>query len=95
MGKLLTTTLILSAIFVNPSLAQYYYKDIISNKQLMADMAIYKEHKIKTITVNSFEADEQPSKGFFCEKKNKQRLPQNGNLYPFICNYKININFFI
>ena len=69
MGKLLTTTLFLSVIFTNPVSAQYYYKDILSNKQLVADMALYKEHKIKTIEVNSFEPDQTPSKGFFCEKK--------------------------
>jgi YD repeat-containing protein len=69
MGKLLTTTLFLSVIFTIPVSAQYYYKDILSNKQLVADMDIYKEHKIKTIEVNSFEADQSPSKGFFCEKK--------------------------
>ena len=67
MGKLLT--LILLAISANAASAQYYYKDIVSNKQLTADMVVYKQHKIKTISVNSFEADEQPSKGFFCEKK--------------------------
>jgi hypothetical protein len=69
MGKLLTTTLLLSAMFANKALAQYYYKDILSAKQSIADMAVLKEHKVKTIEVHSFEADDQPSKGFFCEKK--------------------------
>jgi hypothetical protein len=69
MGKLLTTTIFLLSIFTNHASAQYYYKDIVSNRQLIADMTIYKEHKIRTIDVHSFEADEQPSKGFFCEKK--------------------------
>jgi YD repeat-containing protein len=69
MSKLLTTTLLFLSIFVNNISAQYYYKDILSNKQLIVDMAVYKAHKLKTIEVNSFEADGQPSKGFFCEKK--------------------------
>jgi len=47
---------------------QYYYKDIISNKQLMAEMALYKEQKIRSISLKSFEDDGSPSEGFFCEK---------------------------
>lgn len=49
--------------------AQFYYKDILSNKQLLADMASYKQNKIKTINIKSFEDDGSPSDGFFCQKK--------------------------
>ncbi len=49
--------------------AQYYYKDIVSNKQLMAEMAVLKEQKIHTVSLSSFEDDGSPSEGFFCEKK--------------------------
>lgn len=49
--------------------AQYYYKDIISNKQLLADMAAYKENKVRTINITSIEDNGQPSEGFFCQKK--------------------------
>lgn len=49
--------------------SQYYYKDIVSNKQLMAEMALLKEQKLRTITLKSFEDDGSPSEGFFCEKK--------------------------
>jgi hypothetical protein len=49
--------------------AQYYYKDIISNKQLVAEMALLKEQKVHTISLKSFEDDGSPSEGFFCEKK--------------------------
>lgn len=49
--------------------AQYYYKDIISNKQLMAEMALLKEQKLHTISLKSFEDDGSPSEGFFCEKR--------------------------
>jgi YD repeat-containing protein len=48
--------------------AQYYYKDLVSNKQLLADMARLKEQKIRTVSVKSFEDDGSPSEGFFCEK---------------------------
>jgi YD repeat-containing protein len=49
--------------------AQYYYKDIISNKQLVADMSAYKENKVRTIAIKSFEDNGEESEGFFCEKK--------------------------
>jgi hypothetical protein len=49
--------------------AQYYYKDIVSNKQLMAEMALLKEQKIHTISLKSFEDDGSASEGFFCEKQ--------------------------
>ena len=49
--------------------AQYYYKDIISNRQLLEEMTRLKEQKIRTVSVKSFEDDGSPSDGFFCEKK--------------------------
>lgn len=49
--------------------AQFYYKDIISNSQLVADMKAYKENKVKSININSYENDGSPSDGFFCQKK--------------------------
>ena len=49
--------------------AQYYYKDIVSNKQAQAEKAVLQQQKIRTIAVHSFEGDKTPSEGFFCEKK--------------------------
>ena len=49
--------------------AQYYYKDIVSNKQLIEEMERLKEQKVKTINIRSFEDDGSPSDGFNCEKK--------------------------
>ncbi len=57
--------------------AQYYYKDIISNSQLKTDMALYKEKKIRSIKLNSFDYDGQPSEGFFCEKKISKNLKKS------------------
>ncbi len=62
-----TALLIVTTVFT--ATAQYYYKDIVSNKQLIADMAILKEQKKKQVTVKSFEDDGTSSEGFFCEKK--------------------------
>lgn len=49
--------------------AQYYYKDIVSNSQLLAEMAKLKEQKIKQVKVSSFEDDGTPSDGFVVEKQ--------------------------
>jgi hypothetical protein len=49
--------------------AQYYYKDIISNKQLTAEITQLKQQKLRTISLKSFEDDGSPSEGFYCEKK--------------------------
>lgn len=59
----------MGSLISSSSQAQYYYKDIISNKQLLADMASYKLNKVKTINIKSFEDDGSASEGFFCQKK--------------------------
>ena len=59
----------LLAVFKPFADAQYYYKDVVSNKQARAEKATLKEKKIRTIAVHSFEGDKSPSEGFFCEKK--------------------------
>ena len=63
----------LTALFIfaisNIANAQYYYKDILNNKQITADLNAYKENKVRKIFVKSFEDDGKESEGFFCEKK--------------------------
>ncbi len=49
--------------------AQHYYKDIVLNRHSIAEMAILKEQKIRTVKVKSFDREDEPSEGFFCEKK--------------------------
>jgi hypothetical protein len=61
------TAIAIAAVFT--AKAQYYYKDILSNKQLIAEMAQLKEQKVRTVSLKSFEDDGSPSEGFFCEKK--------------------------
>jgi hypothetical protein len=63
----LTATLLVAGVFT--ANAQYYYKDILSNKQLIAEMAQLKEQKISVVSLKSFEDDGRPSEGFFCQKK--------------------------
>lgn len=57
------------AVSGNQLQAQYYYKDILSNKELQAETARLKEQKIHTINVISLESDGRESEGFFCQKK--------------------------
>lgn len=44
--------------------AQYYYKDIIVPRQAQLQMQKYKDKKVRSVTLNSFEADGQPTEKF-------------------------------
>lgn len=52
-----------------PSVAQYYYTDIINNRQVMTDLAVLKEKKVKGVKVTSMEATGEETEGFICRKK--------------------------
>ena len=64
--SLVLFSILFSAIAAN---AQYYYKDIISNKQTTADMLAYRDNKVHTVNLKSFDDDGEESEGFFCQKK--------------------------
>ena len=65
-----STIIVLLAIISSSTVsAQYYYDDILNNKQIHADLAIFKEKKIKGIKVTSMEATGEESEGFTCQKK--------------------------
>lgn len=49
--------------------AQYYYKDIISNEQLQAELSRLKEQKIRSVKITSLESDGQPSEMFLVDKQ--------------------------
>ncbi|HEY6437601.1 MAG TPA: hypothetical protein VIY47_13500 [Ignavibacteriaceae bacterium] len=69
--------LLLLVTFLPFTYAQYYYKDLVSNSLAQAETAALKEQKIRAVKVHSFEGDQTPSEGFFCEKKiskNYQRI---------------------
>ncbi len=66
--KKILSLVILSALGYTVK-AQFYYKDIITNDQISADMASYKINKVHTVKLSSFEDDNSPSEGFYCERK--------------------------
>ena len=49
--------------------AQYYYNDIVNNKQVLDELALLKEKKVKGVKVTSLEANGEESEGFTCQKK--------------------------
>lgn len=49
--------------------AQYYYNDIVNNKQVLAELAALKEKKISGVKVISLEATGEETEGFTCQKK--------------------------
>ena len=64
------TIIILLAIVTSlTASAQYYYDDIVNNKQILADLAVLKEKKIKGVKVTSIEPTGEESEGFTCQKK--------------------------
>ena len=65
------------SIFSISANAQYYYKDIWNNLQLVKEFNILKNANFKTIQLKSFEDDDQPSDGFFCEKKINKNYTQS------------------
>ena len=67
--KKIFAAVFLMALSICTVQAQFYYRDIISNNQLLAEMALYRNNKIHTIKIKSFEEDGSESDGFFCEKR--------------------------
>lgn len=57
--------------------AQYYYKDILANLQLNKEFSILKNSQIKSVKLKSFEDNDDPSEGFFCEKKINKNYSQS------------------
>lgn len=67
--KRFALSLLLTCSIVFFAQSQYYYKDILSNKQTIADRQLIKAKNIRTVKVHSLEPDGTESQGFFCEKK--------------------------
>ncbi|MEO8721471.1 MAG: hypothetical protein ABI297_01850 [Ginsengibacter sp.] len=57
--------------------AQYYYKDLISTAQQNKQFSVLKNEKLHLIKISSFDENDQPSEGFFCEKKINKNFTQS------------------
>ena len=57
--------------------AQYYYKDIMGSIKENNEFSILKNANIKRIKIASFDENDQPSEGFFCEKKINKNFSQS------------------
>jgi len=51
-------------VFTQVSYGQYYYKDLVVTRQTAGQWQQYKDNKVKSIKLESFEHDGQPSEGF-------------------------------
>ena len=64
-------TFILSAIITQSAFAQYYYQDIVATQQVTEKWKTYKDNKVKSVDISSFENDNKPTAGFLCKQNVK------------------------
>ncbi|MBL7702796.1 MAG: hypothetical protein JNM14_11135 [Ferruginibacter sp.] len=64
-----TAILILVLLISSKLDAQYYYNDIVNNKQVLSELAVLKQKKINGVKVISLEATGEETEGFTCQKK--------------------------
>jgi hypothetical protein len=64
----LFTALVLLMAFSHASIAQFYYKDVWVTKQAIAKCKAYRDNRVKSVKLTSFEADGQATEGFTCEQ---------------------------
>lgn len=57
--------------------AQYYYKDILGTIKENNEFSVLKNNNLKHIKITSFDENDQPSEGFFCEKKINKNFSQS------------------
>ena len=62
--------------FANPSIAQYYYQDIIASQQVTEKWKVYKDNKVKSVNIISFESNNLPTEGFLCRQMVKPDYTQ-------------------
>lgn len=55
-------------IVAQSAFAQYYYQDIIATGQVTEKWKTYKDNKVKTVNIFSFESDNKPTEGFSCNQ---------------------------
>jgi YD repeat-containing protein len=66
--KLFTGSLML-LVLVQVCNAQYYYKDLVVTRQTAAQWKLFKDNKVRSIKLASYERDGSPSEGFQCDQE--------------------------
>ena len=56
--------------------AQYYFQDILSQNQVTEKWKLYRENKVKSVNILSFESDNSPTVNFECSQKVKSDFSQ-------------------
>ncbi len=62
------TGILFLMVFILPTRAQYYYRDIIVTKQTMQKWSLFKDNKVKRVNLSSFERTGEPTPGFDCNQ---------------------------
>ena len=52
-----------------PGFSQFYYKDLVTTQQINYNYKLYKENKVSTVKLNSFQGSTPITEGFICEQK--------------------------
>ncbi len=74
---ILSVLILISVTGIDNANAQYYYKDILGTLKENNEFSILKNANIKHIKITSFDENDQPSEGFFCEKKINKNFSQS------------------
>lgn len=74
---ILACLVVISVTCISEVNAQYYYKDIMATIKENKEFSILKNGNIKRIKITSFDENDQPSEGFFCEKKINKNFSQS------------------
>ena len=61
--KIITGSLLL-IVLTQTCFAQYYYKDLVTTRQNEARWRLYRDNRVKSVRLNSFERDGGPTEGF-------------------------------
>lgn len=57
--------------------AQYYYKDLMSTYKQNIEFSVLKNAGFRNVKISSFDEHDQPSDGFFCEKRINKNFSQS------------------
>jgi YD repeat-containing protein len=62
-------TILMTILLARESTAQYYYKDLVATRQNTAQWKLFRDSRVRSVRLNSFEGDGQPTEGFQGEQE--------------------------